>query len=145
MKFIIIGKIYQIFLIWKWKWKIWKRKSQNLLWRRIVLLKVGVYSSNQGVHIPMESVWWGDIKMCRSVCPSVCNANKNVCNYSIIRSRTIMRIPDEKTWRPLQENEEISLSSLLWEYLMKGLAFPTSLGAPLLRTSRSAFFTYTHK
>ena len=82
--------------------------SHSLLWRHIVLLTVGVYSSNHRV------LYIIGISMTRrfqkSVGPSVrlcvCNANKKSL-LLIIDSRKIIRISDERVWHPLQENEAI--------------------------------------
>ena len=77
--------------------------SLSLLWRHIVLLTVGVYSSNHGVLYTIE------ISMTRrfqkSVGPSVylsmCNPNKKTCSSFIINSRIIMRISGERALHPL--------------------------------------------
>ena len=82
--------------------------SHSLLWRHIVLLMVGVYSSNHGVLYTIG------ISMTRRfqksvdpyICLSVYNANKKAYS-SIIDSRTIIRIYGERGWHPLQENETI--------------------------------------
>ena len=83
--------------------------SHSLLWRHIVLLTVGVYSSNHRVFYTMG------ISMTRrfqksvgpSVRLSVCNANKKAHSSFISDSRKIIRISDERVWHPLQENEAI--------------------------------------
>ena len=82
--------------------------SYSLLWRHIVLLTVGVYSSNHRVLYTIG------ISMTRgfqkSVCPtvrlSVCNANKKAYSF-IIDSRKIIRISGERVLHSLQENVAI--------------------------------------
>ena len=78
--------------------------SHSLLWRRIVLLTVCVYSSNHRVLYTIG------ISMTRtfqkSVGPSVCNVNKKAY-FFIINSRIIIRISDARGWHPLQESEAI--------------------------------------
>ena len=83
--------------------KVLSRKfimSHSLLWRPIVLLTVGVYSSNHGVlHIIGIGVTRRFQKsvgpsICLSVRPSVYNANKKV--YSIIDSRIIIHTLGER-------------------------------------------------
>ena len=82
--------------------------SHSLLWRHIVLLTVGVYSSN---HKVLSTI---GISMTRrfqkSVGPSVypfVTLTKKAYSSFIIDSRKIIRISDEKVWHPLQENEAI--------------------------------------
>ena len=81
--------------------------SHSLLWRHVVLLTVGVYSSNHRVLYTIG------ISMTRrfqksvgpSVCPFVTLLKK--AHSSIIDSRKINRISGERVWHPLQENEAI--------------------------------------
>ena len=65
-------------------------------------------------YIPLESVWRGDLKKCRSVRLSVCNGNKKAYS-SIIDSRKIIRISDERVWHPLQENEAIFSKKIIFK------------------------------
>ena len=86
--------------------------SHSLLWRHIVLLTVGVYSSNHRVLYTIV------ISMTRrfqkrvgpsvrlSVCPFVTLTKKAYSSF-IIDSRKIFRISGERVWHPLQENEAI--------------------------------------
>ena len=68
--------------------------SRSLLWRHIVSLTVGVYSSNHGVLYDVEkSVGCRSVRL--SVYPSVYNSNKNAYS-SIIINGIITRISDEK-------------------------------------------------
>ena len=79
--------------------------SQSLLWRHIVLLTVGVYSSNHRVLYTIGIGMMRRIKKkCRSVRLSVCNANKKAYYSFIINSRKIIRISAERGYNPLQEN-----------------------------------------
>ena len=86
--------------------------SHSLLWRHIVLLTVGVYSSNHRVlyntiGISMTKRFQ---KKCRSVRPSVCpfvTLTKKAYSSFIIDGRKIIRISDKRVWHPLQENEAI--------------------------------------
>ena len=82
--------------------------SHSLLWRHIVLLTGGVYSSNHRVlytiGISMTRRYQKSVGL--SVRLSVCNANKKK-HSSIIDSRKIIRISDERVWHPLQENVAI--------------------------------------
>ena len=81
--------------------------SHSLLWRRIVLLTVGVYSNNHRVLYTIG------IRMTRrfqksvgpSVCPFVTLTKK--AYSSIIDSRKIIFISGERAYHPLQENEDI--------------------------------------
>ena len=82
--------------------------SHSLLWRHIVLLTVGVCSSNHRVLYTIG------ISMTRrfqkSVGPSVCpfvTLLKKAYSSFIIDSRKIIRISGERFWHPLQENEAI--------------------------------------
>ena len=83
--------------------------SHSLLWRHIILLTVGVYSSN---HRMLYTI---GISMTRRfqksvgppVLPSVCNANKKKYFSFIIDSRKVIRLSGERACHPLQENEEI--------------------------------------
>ena len=82
--------------------------SNSLLWRHIVSLTVGVYSSNHRVLYTIG------ISMTRrfqkSVGPSVCpflTLTKKTYSSFIIYSRKIIRISDERVWHSLQENEAI--------------------------------------
>ena len=91
--------------------------SHSLLWRHIVLLTVGVYSSNHrvlytiGISMTMrfkKSVGPSvRLSVCQSVRLSVCNATKKAYSSFIINSRIIFRISDERVWHPLQENVAI--------------------------------------
>ena len=86
----------------------WVIMSHSLLWRHIVLLMVGVYSSNQRVLCTIG------ISMTRrfkksvgpSVCLSICNANKKAYSF-IIDGTKIIYISGERASHPLQENEAI--------------------------------------
>ena len=79
--------------------------SHSLLWRHIVLLTVGVYSSNHRVLYTIG------ISMTRrfqksvgpSVRLSVSNANKKAYSYFVIDSRKIIRISGKRVWHPLQK------------------------------------------
>ena len=82
--------------------------SHSLLWRRIVLLTVCVYSSNHRVlytiGISMTRRFQKSVgpPVRLSVCPFVTLTKKA---YSfIIDCRKIIRISGEKVWHPLQEN-----------------------------------------
>ena len=82
--------------------------SHSILWRHIVLLTVGVYSSNHRVLYTIG------INMTRrfqkSVGPSDCpfvTPTKKVYSSFIIDSRKIIRISSERVWHLLQENEAI--------------------------------------
>ena len=82
--------------------------SHSLLWRHVVLLTVGDYSSNHRVFYTIG------ISMTRrfqkSVGPSVCpfvTLTKKVHSSFIIDSRKIIRISDERVWHPLEETEAI--------------------------------------
>ena len=82
--------------------------SHCLLWRHIVLLMVGVYSSNHRVLYTIG------ISMTRrfqkTVGPSVClfvTLTKKAYSSFIIDSRKIIRISGERAYHPLQEDEEI--------------------------------------
>ena len=83
--------------------------SYSLLWRHIVLLTVGVYSSNHGVlfiiGISMTRRFQKSVGP--SVCQSVCSANKKAYSSFIIDSRIIIRISDERAYQPLQENKAV--------------------------------------
>ena len=80
--------------------------SHSLLWRHIVLLTVGVYSSNHRVFYTIGiSMTRRFQKKCRSVRLSVCNATKKTYSSFIIDSRKIIRISGERVWHPLEENE----------------------------------------
>ena len=93
--------------------------SHSLLWRHIVLLAVGVYSSNNRVlytiGISMTRRFQKSVgpsvrpSVCLSACPSVrFYANKKKTYFSfIIDSRKIIRISDQRVWHPLQEKEAI--------------------------------------
>ena len=98
--------------------------SHSLLWRHIVLLTVGVYSSNHRVSYTIAISMTRFKKsvgpsvrpsVCLSVCLSVCNANKKAYS-SIIDSRKIIRISDEKVWHPLQENEAIFSKNIFQQF-----------------------------
>ena len=87
--------------------------SHSLLWRHIVLLTVGVYSSNHRVlYTIVISI---TRRFQKSVGPSVhlsvrlsvCSANKKAYSSFIIDSTNIIRISGERVWHPLQENEAI--------------------------------------
>ena len=82
--------------------------SHSLLWRHIVLLTVGVYSSNHRVLYTII------ISMTRrfqkSVGPSACSfvtLTKKAYSSFIIDSRKIIRISGERAYHLLQENEAI--------------------------------------
>ena len=82
--------------------------SHSLLWRHIVLLTVGVYSSNYRVLYTIG------ISMTRrfqkSVGPSLCpfvTLTKKAYSSFIIDSRKIIRTSGERAYHPLHENEEI--------------------------------------
>ena len=85
--------------------------SHSLLWRHIVLLTVGVYSSNHRVFytigISMTRRFQKSVgpSVRPSVCPSVTLTKK--AHSSIIDSRKIIRISDERVWHTLQENVAI--------------------------------------
>ena len=82
--------------------------SHSLLWRHIVLLTVGVYSSNHGglYTIGINVTRRFQKSVGPSVCLSVCNAN-NKAYSSIVDSRVIVHIPGEMAHHPLQENEAV--------------------------------------
>ena len=82
--------------------------SHSLLWRHVVLLTVGVYSSNHRVLYTIG------ISMTRrfqkSVGPSLCpfvTLTKKAYSSFIINRRIIICISDERGWHSLQENEAI--------------------------------------
>ena len=81
--------------------------SHGLLWRHMVLLTVGVYSSN---HRVLNTI---GISMTRrfqkSVGPSVCPfvTLKKAYSSFIIDSRNIICISGERAYHSLEENEEI--------------------------------------
>ena len=91
--------------------------SHSLLWRHIVLLTVGVYSSNHRllytIGISMTRRFQKSVgpsvrpsvclSLCLSVRPSVCpfvTLTKKAYSSFIIDSRRIIRIPDERVWHP---------------------------------------------
>ena len=78
--------------------------SHSLLWRHIVLLTVGVYSSNNEVLYTIGISVTKRFK--KSVGPSVCNAKKTYSSF-IIDSRKTIRIAGERAYHPLQVNEDI--------------------------------------
>ena len=81
--------------------------SHSLMWRHIVLLTVGVYSSNHRVlYIIRISMTRFKKSVGPSVRLSVCNAKKAYSSF-ISDSRKIIRISGERVWHPLQENEAI--------------------------------------
>ena len=87
--------------------------SHSLLWRHIVLLTVGVYSSNHKVLYTIG------ISMTRrfqkSVGPSVCpfvTLLKKAYSSVIIDSRKIIRISGERVWHPLQEMRRYLLKNI---------------------------------
>ena len=79
-----------------------------LLWRHIVLLTVGVYSSNHGVlyiiGISMTRRFKKSVGA--SVCPFVMPTNQAYSSF-IIDSKKLIRISGERAYNPLQENEAI--------------------------------------
>ena len=83
--------------------------SHSLLWRRIVLLTVGVCSSNHRVFytigISMTRRFQKSVGL--SIHLSVCNANKKAYSSFIINCRKIIHIPGERAYNPLQEIEAI--------------------------------------
>ena len=85
--------------------------SHSLLWRHIVLLTIGVYSSNHRVlytiGISMTKRFQKSVgpSVRLSVRPFVTRTKK--AYSSIIDSRKIVRISGERAHHPLQENEEI--------------------------------------
>ena len=90
--------------------------SHSLLWSHLVLLTVGVYSSNHRVLYTIgismtrrfQKVWARPSvrpSACLSVCPLVALTKK--AYSSIIDSTKIIRISGERIYHPLQENEEI--------------------------------------
>ena len=82
--------------------------SHSLLQRHIVLLTVGVFSSNHRVLYTIGISMTKRFQ--KSVGPSVCpfvTLTKKVHSSFIIDSRKIIRILDEKVWHPLQKNEAI--------------------------------------
>ena len=80
--------------------------SHSLLWRRIVLLTVGVYSSSHRVLYTIGISMTEISKKCRSVRPFVTLTKKAYSSF-IIDSRKIILISDERVWHPLQENVAI--------------------------------------
>ena len=86
--------------------------SHSLLWRYIVLLTVGVYSSNHRVlytiGISITRIFKKSVgpSVRPSVCLSVCNANKKAYSF-IIDSRKAIRISGERVWDSLQEKTAI--------------------------------------
>ena len=85
--------------------------SHSLLWRHIVLLTVGVYSSNHrvlytiGIRMTRRFQKSVGLSVHLSVCPFVTLTKK--AYSSIIDSRKIIRISGERVWHPPQENEAI--------------------------------------
>ena len=90
--------------------------SDSLLWRHIVLLTVGVYSSNRRVLYIIR------ISMTRrfqkSVGLFVCNANKET---SVIDSRKIICIPGERAYHALQENKAILSKNIYFSKILDRL------------------------
>ena len=84
--------------------------SHSWLWRHIVLLTVGVYSSN---HRALYIIGIRMTRTCHkkniSVCSSVYNPNKNAYSTFTINSRITILISHERTWNLLQEHEVIFL------------------------------------
>ena len=81
--------------------------SHSLLWRHIVLLAVGVYSSNHRVLYTIVISMTRRFK--KSVGPSVgpfVTLTERAYSF-IIDSRIITCISHERFWHPLQENEAI--------------------------------------
>ena len=109
--------------------------SHSLLWRHIVLLTVGVYSSNHGVLYTIGISMTKRFK--KSVGPSVCpfvTLTKNAYSSFIINRRIIIRISDERVWHPLQENEAIfskNYISNILERIFEKLCICTKMPAPL--------------
>ena len=95
--------------------------AHSLLWRHIVLLTVGVYSSNHRVVYTIvismtrrfqKSVGPSVHSSVRlSVCPFV-TLTKKVYFSFIIDSRNIIRTSGERVWHSLQENEAIFSKTL---------------------------------
>ena len=106
--------------------------SRSLLWKHIVLLTVGIYSSNHRVLYTIGiSMTRKFQKKCRSVRLSVCNANKK--SLLLHYSRIIIRISDERVWHPLQENEAIfskNYFSKILERIFEKLRICTKMPAP---------------
>ena len=91
--------------------------SHSLLWRHIVLLTVGVYSSNHRVLYTIEISMTRRVKKVQvrpSVCPFVTLTKKA---YSfIIDSRRIICISGERVQPPLQENEAIFSKNIFQKF-----------------------------
>ena len=96
-----------------------EKRRLTIYCRDIVLLTVGVYSSNHrvlyNIGISMtrrfkKSVGPSvrlSVSVCLCVRLSVCNTNKKAYSSFIIDSRKINRILGERAYHPLQENEEL--------------------------------------
>ena len=110
--------------------------SHSLLWRHIVLLMAGVYSSNHRVLYTIRISMTRRFKKSAgppvrpSVCLSVCNANKKAYSSFIIGSRKIYCISGEKAYHPLQENEEIFSKKKL-DLIFETLGICINIPAPL--------------
>ena len=94
--------------------------SHSLLWKHIVLLTVGVYSSN---HKVLNTIGISVTKRFqKSAGSSVCNANKKAY-FSIIDSRKIFHISGEKAYHPkkikryFQKIYFLEISEQIFEYL----------------------------
>ena len=129
------------------EWRNWLSgiiMSHSLLWRHIVLLTVGFYSSNHRVlytiGISMTRRFQKSVSpsvrpsvrlsVCLSVRLSVCPfvALTKKAYSSIIDSRKIICISDERVWHPLQENEAIF--SKILERIFEKLRICTKMPAP---------------
>ena len=96
--------------------------SHSLLWRHVVLLMVGVYSSNHRVlYIIGISI---RRRFQKSVGPSVCLClsvrpiviiTKAYSSF-IIDSKKIIRISGERAYHPLQENEKIFSKNIFQKF-----------------------------
>ena len=99
--------------------------SHSLLWRHIVLLTVGVYSSNHRVlytiGIRMTRRFQKSVgpavrlSVCLPVCPFVTLTKKAYSSF-IIDSRKIVRISGGRAWHPLQENEAIVSKNIFQKF-----------------------------
>ena len=85
--------------------------SHNLLWRQIVLLTVGVYSSN---HRVLYTIGISMTIFQKSVGPSVCNANKKAYFSFIIDSR---KNNSHIRWKGLLS------STRKWDYIFNKIFF----------------------
>ena len=91
-------------------------RSQCLLWRLVLLLMVGVYSSNCGVLYTIRISITRRFQ--KSVGLSICNTNKYAYGSFIIYSRIKICILGERAWHLLEENEAIFSKNYFSNFLL---------------------------